>query len=79
MLEMGGPPPPPPLPLRLPAALLHLLLLSAPSSRPLCLSPLPSPIHPAAVVSTQSRPRANGHPPPPALAAPPGLGTRRPV
>lgn len=38
----GGPPPPSPLPLRLPAALLHLLrLLPAPSSRPLCLSPLP--------------------------------------
>ena len=36
----GGPSPAPPLPLSLPAALLHPLL-PAPSSRPLCLSPLP--------------------------------------
>ncbi|KAF4016746.1 hypothetical protein G4228_007722 [Cervus hanglu yarkandensis] len=60
----GAPPPPPPPPRTLLPASL----------------PLSSPIHPAAVVSTQSRPRADGRPPPPAPAAPPrGLGARRPV
>lgn len=62
-----------------PAVLLHLLL-SAPSSRPLCLSPLPLPFIPPPWYRPKSRPRANGilrpqHP----LRPQPGLGTRRPV